>query len=201
MAPKTDRDIERWTAAFEDRATKLAETGMYLPDQEHASCGVGLVCAIDGVPRRSVVENGIQALKAVWHRGAVDADGKTGDGAGIYTQIPVDFFEDQIRRTGHEPDGSLIAVGQIFLPRTDFGAQETCRGIVEREVLREGYYIYGWRQVPVTIAVLGQKAKATRPAIEQILIANSKGVDEETYERELFIIRRRIEKAVAAALI
>ncbi|MEL7347828.1 MAG: glutamate synthase large subunit, partial [Pseudomonadota bacterium] len=199
MAPKTD--IERWTAAFEDRATKLAETGMYLPDQEHASCGVGLVCAIDGVPRRSVVENGIQALKAVWHRGAVDADGKTGDGAGIYTQIPVDFFEDQIRRTGHEPDGSLIAVGQIFLPRTDFGAQETCRGIVEREVLREGYYIYGWRQVPVTIAVLGQKAKATRPAIEQILIANSKGVDEETYERELFIIRRRIEKAVAAALI
>ncbi|MGA3878240.1 hypothetical protein ACPB0S_26335, partial [Escherichia coli] len=77
---------------------------------------------------RRVVEHGINALKAVWHRGAVDADGKTGDGAGIRVQIPVPFFHDQVRRTGHEPDaGKLIAVGQVFLPRTDFAAQERCR--------------------------------------------------------------------------
>jgi glutamate synthase domain-containing protein 1 len=190
-----------WVAAYEAEAARLAREGMYLPEEEHASCGVGLVAAIDGVPRREVVEHGIAALKAVWHRGAVDADGKTGDGAGIHVQIPVPFFWDQIRRTGHEPQDALCAVGQVFLPRTNFAAQETCRTIVETEVLRLGYYIYGWRQVPVNIAVLGEKANATRPGIEQILLSNVKGVDEETFERELYVIRRRIEKAVAQAQI
>ncbi len=160
----------------------------------------GFVAAIDGKPRREVVEYGITALQSVWHRGAVDADGKTGDGAGIHVQIPPGFFFDQIRRTGHEPkEGELIAVGQVFLPRNDFGAQEVCRTIVESEILRLGYYIYGWRQVPVNISVLGVKANATRPEIEQILIANRKGVDVETFERELYVIRRRIEKAAQAA--
>ncbi len=190
-----------WVDAYEAKRDRLARDGMYLPDEEHASCGVGLVAAVDGQPRRDVVEHGINALKAVWHRGAVDADGKTGDGAGIHVQIPVAFFRDQIQRTGHEPRDTLLAVGQVFLPRTNFGAQETCRTIVETEVLRLGYYIYGWRQVPVNIAVLGEKANATRPGIEQILISNAKGADEETFERELYVIRRRIEKAVAQAQI
>ncbi|MBK0400566.1 glutamate synthase large subunit [Limibaculum sp. M0105] len=195
------RTLNDWLENYEARSAELARTGMYLPEEEHASCGVGLVCAVDGKPRRQVVEHGIAALKAVWHRGAVDADGKTGDGAGIHTEIPVEFFREQVRRTGHEPSDALLAVGQVFLPRTNFGAQETCRTIVEQEVLRLGYYIYGWRQVPVNINVLGQKANATRPAIEQILISNSKGVDEETFERELYVIRRRVEKAVVAAQI
>ncbi len=189
-----------WVARRQGEIERLARDGMYLPDEEHASCGVGLVAAIDGKPRREVVEYGITALQAVWHRGAVDADGKTGDGAGIHVQIPPGFFFDQIRRTGHEPkEGELIAVGQVFLPRNDFGAQEVCRTIVESEILRLGYYIYGWRQVPVNISVLGVKANATRPEIEQILIANRKGVDIETFERELYVIRRRIEKAAQAA--
>ncbi|MEX5728168.1 glutamate synthase (NADPH/NADH) large chain [Rhodovulum iodosum] len=189
-----------WVAREEAKRACMAEHGLYRPDDEHASCGVGLVVAIDGKPSRKVVENGIDALKAVWHRGAVDADGRTGDGAGIHVQIPVPFFYDQIRRTGHEPDPDrLIAVGQVFLPRTDFGAQEVCRTIVETEVLRMGYYIYGWRHVPVNTDVLGEKANATRPEIEQILISNTKDVDEETFERELYVIRRRIEKAAAAA--
>ena len=124
----------------------------------------------------------------------------TGDGAGIHLQIPVPFFYEQVRRTGHTPrENELIAVGQVFLPRTNFAAQETCRTIVETEVLRMGYYIYGWRHVPVDISVLGDKANATRPEIEQILISNAKGVDEETFERELYVIRRRIEKAAIAA--
>ena len=190
-----------WEAREQARREKLAETGMYRLEDEHASCGVGLVVTIDGKPRRQVVEAGITALKAVWHRGAVDADGKTGDGAGIHVQIPAAFFQDQVRRTGHEPGKELLAVGQVFLPRTDFGAQERCRTIVETEVLRMDYTIYGWRHVPVDVSVLGEKANATRPEIEQILIANTKGVDEETFERELYVIRRRIEKAAAAAQI
>ena len=191
---------QNWATREAEKRTWLSEHGLYREEDEHASCGVGLVVALDGKPSRQVVVNGIEALKAVWHRGAVDADGKTGDGAGIHVQIPVRFFYDQIRRTGHEPHtDQLIAVGQVFLPRTDFGAQETCRTIIETEVLRMGYSIYGWRHVPVNIECLGDKANATRPEIEQILISNAKGVDEETFERELYVIRRRIEKAAAAA--
>ena len=191
---------QNWARDEVERRDWMNENSLYRSEDEHSSCGVGLVVSIDGKPSRRVVENGIDALKAVWHRGAVDADGKTGDGAGIHVQIPVPFFYDQVRRTGHEPrKDELIAVGQVFLPRTDFGAQETCRTIVEAEVLRMGYYIYGWRHVPVNIECLGEKANATRPEIEQILISNSKKVDQETFERELYVIRRRIEKAAAAA--
>ncbi|MFD1509181.1 glutamate synthase large subunit [Lacimonas salitolerans] len=189
-----------WARREDAKRKWMAENGLYSEAEEKASCGVGLAVSIDGKPSRKVVENGINALKAIWHRGAVDADGKTGDGAGIHLQIPVAFFYDQIERTGHTPrKDELMAVGQVFLPRTNFGAQETCRTIVETEVLRMGYYIYGWRHVPVNISVLGEKANATRPEIEQILISNTKGTDEETFERELYVIRRRIEKAAAAA--
>ena len=188
-----------WARETEAKFDTLAREGMYAREDEHSSCGVGLVVAVDGQPRREVVENGIKALRAIWHRGAVDADGKTGDGAGIHVQIPAEFFRDQVRRTGHEPGDEKLAVGMVFLPRSDFGEQETCRTIVEAEVLRLGYYIYGWRHVPVDVSVLGEKANATRPEIEQILISNSKGVDEEQFERELYVIRRRIEKAVRAA--
>jgi len=135
-APKFD---ENWVAREEAKRAMMAEKGLYSPEEEHSSCGVGLVVNIDGSKTRSVVENGIKALKAIWHRGAVDADGKTGDGAGIHVQIPV------------------------------------------------------------PVDCLGEKANATRPEIEQILISNSKGVDEETFERELYVIRRRIEKAAIAA--
>ncbi len=189
-----------WVAAEEARRARIATEGLYRSEDEHSSCGVGLVVSVNGKPSRGVVVKGIEALKAVWHRGAVDADGKTGDGAGIHVQIPVAFFHDQIRRTGHEPDAKAhVAVGQVFLPRTDFGAQERCRTIVESEVLRMGHGIYGWRHVPVDTSVLGEKANATRPEIEQILIRDGKGMDEEAFERELYVIRRRIEKAVAAA--
>ncbi|PZX41281.1 glutamate synthase (NADPH) large subunit [Roseinatronobacter thiooxidans] len=195
----TKYDAE-WAANEDARRAYIAEHGLYKAEDEHSSCGVGLVVSLDGAPSRKVVENGIEALKAIWHRGAVDADGKTGDGAGIHVQIPVQFFYDKIRRTGHEPRmDQLIAVGQVFLPRTDFAAQERSRTIVETEVLRMGYSIYGWRHVPVDVTVLGEKANATRPEIEQILIRNSKETDEDTFERELYVIRRRIEKAITAA--
>src|SRR5438874_2239774 len=111
---------------LENRA-RLIEGHAYDPASERDACGVGLVCAIDGKPRREVVELAIRALKAVWHRGAVDADGKTGDGAGILLGVPQDFFADQVRRTGHVLKPGPIAVGQIFLPRTDLAAQEAAR--------------------------------------------------------------------------
>ncbi len=192
----TDREAARQVVAdYRRNAAHLARHGLYDPAEEHDACGVGLVAAIDGKPRRQVVEAAIAALKAVWHRGAVDADGKTGDGAGIHVQIPQDFFQEHIRRTGHLAGPGKLGVGQVFLPRTDLGAQERCRVIVEREILNWGYTIYGWRQVPVNVAVIGEKANATRPEIEQIMVCNNRGVDEEKFETDLYVIRRRIEKA------
>ena len=184
---------------FIDNARHLVEAHVYSPEQEHDACGVGLIAAIDGKPRREVVEAAIQALKSVWHRGAVDADGKTGDGAGLHVQVPRAFFEEHVARTGHALREGHLAVGMIFLPRTDYAAQETCRTIVESELLGFGYYIYGWRQVPVDISVIGEKANATRPEIEQIMFDNPNESDVEEIERELFIVRRRIEKRVREA--
>ncbi|MFQ5466958.1 MAG: glutamate synthase central domain-containing protein, partial [Kiloniellaceae bacterium] len=186
--------IRAWRA----NAAHLERAGLYNPADEHESCGVGLVAAIDGTPRREVVEAGIAALKAVWHRGAVDADGKTGDGAGIHVEIAQDFFHEHVARTGHHPDSGRIAVGMIFLPRTDFGAQERCRVLVEREILNYGYTIYGWRQVPVNTDVIGEKAENARPEIEQIMIANTLDSPARRFEIDLYIIRRRIERAAEA---
>jgi len=184
---------------YRRNAALLQDAGVWQPAAEHDACGVGLVASLDGEPKRSVVEAGINALKAVWHRGAVDADGKTGDGAGIHMQIPQAFYKEHVTRTGHQSPEGRIAVGMVFLPKTDFGAQETCRTIVESEILQFGYYIYGWRQVPVDVKVIGEKANATRPEIEQIMIENRGGADEDAFERDLYIIRRRIERRVADA--
>ena len=93
---------------------KLTKAGVYGPQMEHDACGVGFVAAQDGKPNRAVVESAIEALQAIWHRGAVDADGMTGDGAGIHIGIPRDFFIEHIARTGHDDDGGRLAVGMVF---------------------------------------------------------------------------------------
>ena len=180
---------------------KLTEAGVYGPQMEHDACGVGFVAARDGKPNRAVVESAIEALQAIWHRGAVDADGMTGDGAGIHIEIPRDFFIEHIARTGHDDDGGRLAVGMVFLPRTDLAAQERCRCIVEQEILAVGHSIYGWRQVPVDIRALGTKAIATRPEIEQIMFSMPVEMDATEAERQLYLVRRRIEKAVIKHMI
>src|SRR5687768_18265345 len=125
--------MTNWANTYTKQAQHLADTGLYDPADEHDACGVGVIAAIDGEPRREIVLMGIEALKSVWHRGAVDADGKTGDGAGIHVQIPHAFFEDYVRKVGQELSPGKLGIGQIFLPRTDLGKQEVCRVIVERE--------------------------------------------------------------------
>jgi glutamate synthase domain-containing protein 1 len=105
--------VEQW----QDETKRLSETGMYSHADERDACGVGLIASLDGQPRRSVVAAGITALKALWHRGAVDADGKTGDGAGIHVQIPQDFFREHVRRSGFEPGEGKLGLGMVFLPK------------------------------------------------------------------------------------
>ena len=192
--------VEMLTFDEQLRAREEAErAGFYAAGEEHDACGVGLIAALDGKPRREIVDMAIQSLKAVWHRGAVDADGKTGDGAGVRLNVPQDMFKSFVSRNGHEADGRDVCVGQIFLPRTDFAAQDAARAIVESEILRAGFLLYGWRQTPVNSAVLGEKANATRPEIEQVLFHDPRNRDSEALERSLYLVRRRIEKRAAAA--
>ena len=183
-----------FVSTYQRRRDRLIQAGAYDPSSEHDACGVGLVVALDAQPRREIVDMAIAALQAVWHRGAVDADGKTGDGAGIRLNVPQELFRAFVERTGHKAGDQDICVGMLFLPRTNLGAQDAARAIVESEILHRGFYIYGWRQVPVQARVLGQKANATRPDIEQILFSDPKGRSQEELDRILYVVRRRIEK-------
>ena len=151
----------------------LKKNYIYSEEMEHDSCGVGLIASTEGKKSRKIVEYGIEALKAVWHRGAVDADDKTGDGAGIHVEIPKDFFIEKIEVTGHAYDAAEICVGMIFLPRNDYEAQESCKIIVESELTKNNFSIYGWRQVPVNPKVLGAKAYQTMPEIIQVLFKSN----------------------------
>ncbi|WP_421730931.1 glutamate synthase large subunit [Brevundimonas sp.] len=191
---------ENWLDKYQDDRARLIAGNAYEPSSEKDACGVGLVAAIDGKPRREVVELAIRSLKNVAHRGAVDPDGLSGDGAGLMAEVPQAFFAEQVRLIGQTPKPGPIAIGQIFLPRTDLGAQDRARAIVETEVLRAGFYIYGWRQTPIDLSVVGSKAGATRPEIEQIMLAAPADLieDGEAIERALFLCRRRIESATQA---
>lgn len=186
--------MEDFVSDYRVRRDALVKADAYDPASERDACGVGLVAALDARPRREIVEMAIAALKAVWHRGAVDADGKTGDGAGIRLGVPQDLFRGFVERTGHKAGESDICVGMVFLPRTNFAMQDAARTIVESEILRRGFYIYGWRQVPVDASCLGEKANATRPGIEQVLFCDPTGRSQEELDRILYIVRRRIEK-------
>jgi len=199
MINHPQQHISDFMTEWHQNTERLSET--YAQSQEHDACGVGLIASLDGIPKRAVVQAGIDALSALWHRGAVDADGKTGDGAGIHVEIPQDFFAEAIERGGERELSGRIAVGMVFLPKTDFSAQERCRQIVEAEILHFGYQIYGWRQVPIDVSVIGEKANATRPEIEQIMVRNTLNSEPEVFERDLYVIRRRIEKAAIAAQI
>ncbi|MGB2262248.1 MAG: glutamate synthase large subunit [Candidatus Puniceispirillaceae bacterium] len=201
MTEKAEFNASTYLARRSRNETALRGAGVYGPEFEHDACGVGFVAAKDGQACRAVVDAAIEALQAIWHRGAVDADGMTGDGAGIHIEIPRDFFIEHIARTGHDDDGGRLAVGMVFLPRTDLAAQERCRCIVEQEILADGHFIYGWRQVPVDVSALGDKAGATRPEIEQIMFSMQADFDEAEAERHLYVVRRRIEKAVMSELI
>ena len=173
----------------------LKDGNAYLKNMEHDACGVGLIASTEGKKSRKIVEYAINALKAVFHRGAVDADGKTGDGAGIHLEIPSDFFSEKIEITGHSHDGSEICVGMIFLPRNNYEAQENARTLVESELTKSNFNIYGWRQVPVNPKVLGEKANLTRPEITQVLFQhNNKNLNGKDLERKLYESRRKIEK-------
>ncbi len=180
---------------YEKNKQKLRKSHSYNESMEHDACGVGMIATTNGKKSRKIVEYGIEALKAIWHRGAVDADGKSGDGAGIQIEIAPEFFKDKIISSGQTPDETKrICVGMVFLPRTNYADQEKCREIIESVLLEENYHIYGWRQVPFNSNVLGSTAERSRPEIAQVMFKKNEVLKTNDLERDLFETRKKIEK-------
>ncbi|EXU75424.1 glutamate synthase large subunit [Erwinia mallotivora] len=167
---------------------------LYDKSLEKDNCGFGLIAHIEGEPSHKVVRTAIHALARMQHRGAILADGKTGDGCGLLLQKPDRFFRVVAQERGWRL-AKNYAVGMLFLNRDDALARES-RRIVEEEVLRETLSVVGWREVPINQDVLGEIALSSMPRIEQLFINAPAGWRPRDMERRLYIARRRIEKRI-----
>ena len=167
---------------------------LYRPEEEHDSCGVGFVAAINGERSNRVLRLGLTSKCNMAHRGAMDADAKTGDGSGVMTQIPYKLFRKEITKLGHTLyNDSDLGIGFAFLPHDNAYAQARAKAIIEEVVELRGLFQFGWREVPLNVLVLGEKAQLTMPRIEQVLIGRPAGMNDDEYERRLYLARNEIE--------
>ena len=166
--------------------------GMYNPEFEHDACGVGFVANIKGEKSHEIVQNGIEILENLKHRGAVGCDPNTGDGAGITTQIPHEFFQKECERLDIElPEFGSYGVGLVFLP-TIPEDRHIVEHVIESVVENEEQIFLGFRDVPVFDNEIGQVAKSVMPVFKQLLIGRGENTKLEVFERKLVVIRKRI---------
>jgi len=167
--------------------------------QPKDSCGTGFVADLHGRASHRILELAIEAVVNLTHRGAIAADAKTGDGAGILTQIPWSLLQRELRKVGHAAvPREEFAVGVVFLPR-ESEPQNRCRLIISEACGAHQLQILDWRKVPVDPSVLGDRAAATRPQIEQLLLRRKTPLAPDAFERILYLVRRQIERKVLAA--
>ena len=167
---------------------------LYQPEDEHDSCGVGFVAAINGERSNRVLRHGLTSKCNMAHRGAMDADAKTGDGSGVTTQIPYKLFRKELSKLGHTLyEDADLGVGFVFLPHDNAYAQARAKAIIEEVLEYRELFHFGWREVPLNVLVLGEKAQLTMPRIEQVLIGRPAGMSDDEYERRLFLARNEIE--------
>ncbi len=187
----------RATDIFHDPRPRMQKEGLYDPAFEHGSCGVGFVVNVDGRRTHQIVANGITILKNLAHRGAVGGDSRTGDGAGMLTQMPHRFFE---REAGvlrfALPAADHYGAAMLFLPRAE-ARRERARALVERVVKEEGGALHGWRDVPVNPELLGELAERSMPHICQAFVSFG-DLSGDALERRLYITRKCVEAASAA---
>ncbi len=171
--------------------------GLYDPANERNSCGVGFVADMKNRKSHAILEKGLQILVNLDHRGAVGADPLLGDGCGVLTQIPHEFFSAVCGELGMTlPAPGEYAIGQFFMPRS-LEARAEVERIVEEVVAGEGQKLIGWRDSPVDSSVLGERVKAVEPVHRQVFIGRGSHVDsEEAFERKLFILRKVISNRV-----
>ncbi|WP_406600836.1 glutamate synthase large subunit [Microvirga rosea] len=171
--------------------------GLYDPANEKDSCGVGFIADMKNRKSHAIVEQGLQILLNLDHRGAVGADPKTGDGCGILVQVPHKFFSAECAKLGiWLPEAGEYGVGHLFMPRDPEGLK-LVEEIVTKAIADEGLQVLGWRDVPVDSSDLGESIKASEPLHRQIFVGKGKGMDDpETFERRLFLARKVISNAV-----
>ncbi len=176
-----------------------AAQGMYDPANEHDACGVGFVAHIKGRKSHAIIEQGLQILKNLTHRGAVGADPLAGDGAGILLQIPDLFFREEMAKQGVKlPPAGQYGVGMVFLPQEP-ASRLACEYEIERAIKDEGQILLGWRDVPCDHSGLGESVKRIEPEIRQVFIGRGKGVTvTDALERKLYIIRKDSGHAIQA---
>ncbi|HEX4910831.1 MAG TPA: glutamate synthase large subunit, partial [Permianibacter sp.] len=168
---------------------------LYSPRDERDNCGFGLIADMAGKASHELLATALTALANLSHRGAIGADGKTGDGCGILMAMPEAFFR-QYAGQAHLHLTPQFAVGMVFLP-TDAEAAKRCRDELTKQLRQELLTVAGWREVPTDPSVLGQIASASLPRIEQVLVNSPAGWSKHDLERRLFMARRRTEKALA----
>ncbi|MBI5197104.1 MAG: glutamate synthase large subunit, partial [Nitrospirae bacterium] len=174
--------------------------GLYDPQFEKDSCGVGFVVNVKGGKTHDIIRKGLQVLENLSHRGACGSDPCTGDGAGILIQIPHAFLKNACAEKGiNLPAAGEYGVGMVFLPQRSDNRQ-SCEMLIEGTIREEGQSFLGWRDVPVKEAHIGDLARESLPYIRQFFIARDL-LNEDQFERKLYVIRRRIEHAVWASAI
>ena len=159
----------------------------HLIPMDHDACGVGFVTQLGGAASHEIVKRALEALKRLAHRGGVDADGRSGDGAGLLTSIPENFIRNCARHAGMELPAQF-GLGMIFLPR--FG-EGPARDLIEAHARRLGLECLGWRSVPTDSSIVGPRATETLPLIRQCFFAPLE--DSAQFEETLFRMRKEVE--------
>jgi glutamate synthase (ferredoxin) len=168
---------------------------LYDPKFEHDACGVGFVANTNGKREHRILEYAIQALANLAHRGALDADAKTGDGAGVLTQLPHGLFRREVEKLGGKlMNDADLAVGFVFMPGGNKYQISNSQRIVDEAVAQFGIHNFGWRVVPTNSRCLGDKARETMPEMQQVLLGRTQSWSEAEYERRLFLARKVAEK-------
>ena len=176
--------------------------GLYDPQFEHDSCGVGFIVNIKGKPSHEIVEQGLTILKNLEHRGAVGAEVNTGDGAGVLMQVPDAFLRRVCTAQGIAlPVAREYGVGMIFLP-SDADERGQCEKVIEAIIVEEGQALLGWRTVPTDDSMLGETACEVEPAVRQVFVGRSADITNDlAFERKLYVIRQRAAHAVAKMIL
>ncbi len=172
---------------------------LYRPEFEHDACGVGFVANISGRKEQRIVQFAIEALNSLAHRGALDADAKTGDGAGILVQLPKPFFKREADRLGVKAvEEEDLAVGFVFTPAGNKYLVAKCKQFVEEACAKYGIHFLAWRPVPLNPRCLGEKARSTMPEIIHCLLGRDLSWSPDEFERKLFLARNHAERAAMA---
>jgi len=181
----------------ESTQSKPVAQGLYRPNQEHDACGVGFVAHIKGKKTHAIVQQGLELLTNLTHRGATGYDPKLGDGAGLLMQIPDAFMREEAQRLGIDlPAAGEYAVGNFFLPR-DARSRKKCEAVIDEIIAEEKQTPLGWRNVPVDNSNIADADKDVEPTMRQVFVGSTTG-DQTVFERKCFVIRKRIEHAVTA---